>query len=124
MKKFPAAILFFFCIFVFSAALPASAHEMHRTTAKEASDANMGSDDREAERAVKDFVSHVKEHRARVVSEDAQREFRNALRNSNGVWRHGDMYVIPVNKTGTGQQTDTSVKSGDIVFFMGNIPGP
>lgn len=122
MKKFPAVTLFFFCVIVFSAALPASAHEMYRTTAKEASDANMGSDDREAERAVKDFVLHVKEHRARVISEDAQREFRNALRNSNGVWRQGDMYVITVNKTGSGQQTDTSVQSGDIVFFHGKYP--
>lgn len=124
MKKVAALTLFFFCVFilVFSAARPASAHEMYRTTAKEASDANMGSDDQEAQRAVKDFVLHVKEHRARIMSEDAQREFRNALRNSNGVWRQGDMYVITVNKTGSGEQTDTSVQSGDIVFFHGKYP--
>ncbi len=124
MKKVAALTLFFFCVFilVFSAARPASAHEMYRTTAKEASDANMGSDDQEAQRAVKDFVQHVKEHRARIMSEDAQREFRNALRNSNGVWRHGDMYVITVNKADSGQQTGTSVQSGDIVFFHGKYP--
>ena len=72
MKKVAALTLltlFFLCvsILVFSAAPPASAHDegMYTTTAKEASDANMGSDDQEAERAVKDFVRHVKEHRAR-----------------------------------------------------------
>ena len=124
MKKVTALTLFFLCVFilVFSAAPPASAHETYRTTAKQASDANMGSDDQEAERAVKDFVLHVKEHRARIMSEDAQREFRNALRNSNGVWRQGDMYVITVNKVDSGQQTDTSVQSGDIVFFHGKYP--
>ena len=124
MKKVAALTLFFLCVFilVFSAAPPAFAHEMHRTTAKQASDANMGSDDQEAERAVKDFVLHVKEHRARVMSEDAQREFRNALRSSNGVWRQGDMYVITVNKAGSGEQTGTSVQSGDIVFFHGKYP--
>jgi hypothetical protein len=124
MKKVAALTLFFFCVFmlVFSAAQPVSAHEMYRTTAKEASDANMGSDDQEAEGAVKDFVLHVKEHRARIMGEDAQRDFRNALRNSNGVWRQGDMYVITVNKTGSGEQTGTSVQSGDIVFFHGKYP--
>ncbi len=125
MKKVAAPALFFLCVFilVFSAAPPASTHEMYGTTAKEASDANMGSDDQEAERAVKDFVLHVKEHRARIMSEDAQVEFRNALRNSNGIWRQGDMYVITVNKVGGGEQTGTSVQSGDIVFFHGKYPG-
>ena len=122
MKKVAALALFFFCVIVFSATLPASAHEMYTTTAKEASDANMGSDDREAERAMRDFVLHVKEHRARAISEDAKREFRNALRNSNGVWRHRDMYVITVNKSGSGEQTGTSAQSGDIVFFHGKYP--
>ena len=115
MKKVAAFTLFFFCVIVFSAALPASAHEMYRTTAKEASEMN-------TEGAVRDFVLHVKEHRARIMSEDAQREFRNALRNSNGVWRQGDMYVITVNKVSSGQQTGTSVQSGDIVFFHGKYP--
>ena len=124
MKKVAALTLFFFCVIVFSATLPASAHDegMHTTTAKEANDANMGSDDQEAERLMKDFVLHVKEHRARIMNEDAQREFRNALRNSNGVWRHRDMYVITVNKSDGGVQTGTSVQSGDIVFFHGKYP--
>ena len=124
MKKVAALTLFFFCVIVFSATLPASAHDegMYTTTAKEASDANMGSDDQKAERLMKDFVLHVKEHRARIMSEDAQREFRNALRNSNGVWRHRDMYVITVNKSDGGVQTGTSVQSGDIVFFHGKYP--
>ncbi|MXW21900.1 MAG: hypothetical protein F4X55_07315 [Candidatus Dadabacteria bacterium] len=124
MKKFPALTLFFFCVIVFSAAPPASAHDegMYTTTAEEASDANMGNDDREAERAVKDFVLHVKEHQEQRRSYDEHADFRNAMRNSNGVWRHGDMYVITVNKAGGGQQTDASAQSGDIVFFHGKHP--
>ncbi len=85
MKKIATGTLFFFCMIVFTATQPAFAHEMYTTTAKEASDANMGSDDQEAERAMKDFLLHVKEHRALVRSDDSQIEFRNALRTDNGV---------------------------------------
>ena len=112
MKKFTALTLFFFCVIVFSATPPVLAHD--GVTAREASSGDM--DD------MKDFLLHLKRHRARIMSEDAQREFRNALRNNNGVWRHGDMYVITVNKSGSGEQTDTSVQSGDIVFFHGKYP--
>ncbi len=122
MKKVAAAALFFFCMFVFATTPPAFTHEMYTTTAKEVSDANMGSDDREAERAMKDFLLHVKEHRAPIRSDDSQIEFRNALRNNNGVWRHGDTYVITVNKSGSEEETGTSVQSGDIIFFHAKYP--
>lgn len=122
MKKVVALALFFFCVIVFSATPPASADEIYTTTAREASDANMGSDDQEAERAMRDFVLHVKEHRALTRSDDSRAEFRNALRNSNGVWRHRDIYVITVNKSGSGGRAGTSVQAGDIVFFHAKYP--
>ena len=115
MKKVVALTLFFSCVIVFSAALPASAHEMYTTTAKEASEMN-------TEQAMKNFVLHVKEHREQIRNYDKHADFRNAMRNSNGVWRNRDMYVITVNKTGGGQQTDAPVQSGDIVFFHGKHP--
>ena len=113
MKKVTALTLFFFCVIVFSAIPPASAHE--RTTAQQASE-------RDTEAAMRDFVLHVKEHREQLRNHDEHAEFRNAMRNSNGVWRHRDMYVIAVNKAGSRQQGDTSVQSGDIVFFHGKHP--
>ncbi len=112
MKKVAAVTLFFFCMLVFATTPPAFTHETYKTTAEEASDANMGGDDQEAERAMKDFLLHVKEHqhRERISTVDSQIEFRNALRTDNGVWRHGDTYVITVNK------------SGDVIFFHAKYP--
>lgn len=118
MKKVAALTLFFFCIIVFSAVSPASAHETHKTTAEEASDANMGSDSQKAERAMKDFLRHLKEHRKLIKTEDGRIEFRNALRNDNGIWRHGDTYVITVNKSGSRQQAE----SGSTIFFHAKYP--
>ena len=71
---------------------------------------------------MKNFLLHLKAHRALIDTDDRRIEFRNALRNNNGVWRHGDMYVITVNKSGSGE-TDASVQSGDIVIFHGKYPG-
>ncbi|MXZ12724.1 MAG: hypothetical protein F4Y78_01740 [Candidatus Dadabacteria bacterium] len=113
MKKFPAAILFFFCIFVFSAIPPASAHE--RTTAQQASEMD-------TEAAMRDFVLHVREHRELIRNYDEHADFRNAMRNSNGVWRHRDTYVITVNRSVGGAAIGDSFQSGDIVFFHGKHP--
>ena len=118
MKKGAALTLFFFCIIVFSAVPPASAHETYKTTAEEASDANTGSDSQKAERAMKDFLLHLKEHRKLIKTEDGRIEFRNALRNDNGIWRHGDTYVITVNKSGSRQQAE----SGSTIFFHAKYP--
>ena len=92
MKKAVALTLFFFCIIVFSDTPPAFAH--NGVTAREASAGDM--DD------MRNFLLHLKEHRALVRSGDSQIEFRNALRTNNGVWRHQDTYVITVNKRGEG----------------------
>ena len=101
MKKVASVTLFFFCIIVFSAAPPASAHD--GINAEEASAGDMED--------MKDFLLHLKRHRAqRVTSDEGRIEFRNAMRNNNGVWRHGDTYVITVNK------------SGDIILFHGKHP--
>ena len=108
MKKVAAITLFFFCIIVFSAAPPALAHD--GATAREASAGDM--------EKMKDFLLHLKRHRARIMDDDSQIEFRNALRTDNGVWRHGDTYVITVNR----EETGTSVQSGDIIFFHAKYP--
>ena len=110
MKKAVALTLFFFCIIVFSDTPPAFAH--NGVTAKEASAGDM--DD------MRNFLLHLKEHRALVRSGDSQIEFRNALRTNNGVWRHGDTYVITVNKRGEG--TGSSGQPGDIIFFHAKHP--
>ena len=110
MKKFAALTLLFFCTIVFSATSPAFAH--HGVTAKEASAGDMGD--------MRDFLLHMKEHREpRVTSDEGRVEFRNALRNNNGVWRHGDTYVITVNKSAGGEATDAPFQSGDIILFHG-----
>lgn len=108
MKKVAAVTLFFFCVIVFSAAPPASAHD--GVTAEKAS-----SGSRED---VKDFLLHLKEHRKLIRTDDGRIEFRNALRNDNGIWRHGDMYVITVNKSGGRQQAE----SGSTIFFHAKYP--
>ncbi len=110
MKKMAAVTLFFLCIIVFSDTPPAFAH--NGVTAKEASAGDM--DD------MRNFLLHLKEHRALVRSGDSQIEFRNALRTNNGVWRHGDTYVITVNKRGEG--TGSSGQPGDIIFFHAKYP--
>lgn len=115
MKKFAAATLFFFCMFVFAATSPAFAHELYEATAKDANAGNMED--------MRKFLLHVKEHRALIKTVDRQIEFRNALRTDNGVWRSGDTYVITVNKSGGGEETGASVQSGDIIFFHGKYPG-
>lgn len=113
MKKVAAVTLFFFCIIAFSATPPASAHD--GATAEEASAGNM--DD------MKNFLLHLKRHRAqRVTSDEGRIEFRNAMRNNNGVWRHDDTYVITVNKSGGGATTGDSFQSGDIILFHGKHP--
>ena len=71
------------------------------------------------EQAMMDFVLHVKEHRAGIDTVDRQIEFRNALRTDNGVWRHGDTYVITVN---TSEEADPSIQAGDIIFFHAKYP--
>ncbi|MDE0292328.1 MAG: hypothetical protein OXK19_07495 [Candidatus Dadabacteria bacterium] len=114
MKKFAALTLLFFCTIVFSATSPAFAH--HGVTAKEASAGDM--DD------MRNFLLHMKEHREpRVTSDEGRVEFRNALRNNNGVWRHGATYVITVNKSTGGEATDAPFQSGDIILFHGRHPG-
>ncbi|MCY4378427.1 MAG: hypothetical protein OXC39_01185 [Candidatus Dadabacteria bacterium] len=114
MKKVASVTLFFFCIIVFSAAPPASAHD--GINAEEASTGDMED--------MKDFLLHLKRHRAqRVTSDEGRIEFRNAMRNNNGVWRHGDTYVITVNKSGDGAVTGDSFQSGDIILFHGKHPG-
>lgn len=110
MKKIAAVTLFFFCIIVFSDTPPALAH--NGVTAKEASAGDM--DD------MRNFLLHLKEHRALVRSGDSQIEFRNALRTNNGVWRHGDTYVITVNKRREG--TGSATEPGDIIFFHAKHP--
>ncbi len=113
MKKFAAITLFFFCVIVFSAAPPVLAHD--GVTAEEASAGDM--DD------MRDFLLHLKRHREqRVTSDEGRIEFRNALRNNNGVWRHGDTYVITVNKSTGGEATGDSFQSGDIILFHGKHP--
>ena len=107
MKKVTALTLFFFCIVVFSTTPPAFAH--NGVTAREASAGDM--DD------MRNFLLHLKEHRARISTGDGQIEFRNALRTDNGVWRHGDTYVITVNKSVSGEE-----ESGDIIFFHAKYP--
>lgn len=107
MKKAVALTLFFFCIIVFSDTPPAFAH--NGVTAREASAGDM--DD------MRNFLLHLKEHRALVRSGDSQIEFRNALRTNNGVWRHQDTYVITVNKSVSGEE-----ESGDIIFFHAKYP--
>lgn len=107
MKKIAVVTLFFFCIIVFSAAPPAFAHD--GVTAEEASAGDMED--------MKNFLLHLKEHRARISTVDSQIEFRNALRTDNGVWRSGDTYVITVNKSGGGEE-----KSGDTIFFHAKYP--
>lgn len=116
MKKAVAVALFFFCMIVFSDALSVFAHEMYTKTAEEASDANMGSDDQEAEKTMKDFLLHVKEHRTKLATVDRQIEFRNALRTDNGVWRRGDTYIIMVNTSGD------DASAGDIISFHAKYP--
>lgn len=108
MKKVTTATLFLFCVIVFSAAPPAFAHD--GATAETASAGDK--DDMEA------FLEHLKSHRAQIDTDDGQIEFRNALRTDNGVWRHGDMYVITVNKSGGGE----AASSGDIIFFHAKYP--
>lgn len=110
MKKMAALTLFFFCIIVFSDTPPAFAH--NGVTARDASAGDM--DD------MRNFLLHLKEHRALVRSGDSQIEFRNALRTNNGVWRHGDTYVITVNKRGEG--TGPATEPGDIIFFHAKHP--
>ncbi len=113
MKKVASVTLFFFCIIVFSAAPPASAHD--GVTAEEASAGDMED--------MRDFLLHLKRHREqRVTSDEGRIEFRNAMRNNNGVWRHGDTYVITVNKSGDGAVTGDSFQSGDIILFHGKHP--
>ena len=73
---------------------------------------------------MRNFLLHMKEHREpRVTSDEGRVEFRNALRNNNGVWRHGDTYVITVNKSAGGEATDAPFQSGDIILFHGRHPG-
>jgi hypothetical protein len=108
MKKVAAAALLFFCIIVFSATPPVLAHD--GVTAEEASAGDMED--------MRNFLLHLKRHRTRINTDDGQIEFRNALRTDNGVWRHGDTYVITVNR----EETGTSVQSGDIVFFHAKYP--
>lgn len=113
MKKFAAITLFFFCVIVFSAAPPVLAHD--GVTAEEASAGDM--DD------MRDFLLHLKRHREqRVTSDEGRIEFRNALRTDNGVWRHGDTYVITVNKSTGGEATGDPFQSGDIILFHGKHP--
>lgn len=112
MKKVVALALFFFCIVVFSAAPPVLAHD--GVTAREASAGDMED--------MRNFLLHLKRHRARISTDDGQIEFRNALRTDNGVWRDGDTYVITVNKSGSEEQTGTFVQSGDIIFFHAKYP--
>ena len=108
MKKFAAITLFFFCIIVFSAAPPALAHD--GVNAEVASEGDVED--------MRNFLLHLKSHRARISTVDRQIEFRNALRTDNGVWRHGDTYVITVNR----EETGTSVQSGDTIFFHAKYP--
>ncbi len=114
MKKFAAVILSFFCIVVFSAVPPALAHD--GVTAREASAGDMDN--------MRNFLLHLAEHRELVRNaaspDDRQIEFRNALRTDNGVWRHGDTYVITVNKRGAG--TGPAAEPGDTVFFHAKYP--
>jgi hypothetical protein len=114
MKKVAAAVLFFFCIVVFSATPPAFAR--HGVTAREASAGDMED--------MRKFLLHLAEHRELVRNaaspDDKQIEFRNALRTDNGVWRHGDTYVITVNKRGEG--TGPATEPGDTVFFHAKYP--
>lgn len=113
MKKVATVSLFFFCIIVFSAAPPAYAHD--GVTAEGASARDMEN--------VRNFLLHLKRHRAqRVASDEGRIEFRNAMRNNNGVWRHGDMYVITVNKSDAAAATGDSFQSGDIILFHGKHP--
>ena len=107
MKKAAAAVLFFFCIIVFSAVPPVLAHD--GVTAEEASAGDMED--------MRNFLLHLKSHRALVKGDDSQIEFRNALRTDNGVWRHGDTYVITVNK----EEPGTSA-AGDTIFFHAKYP--
>lgn len=110
MKKMAALTLFFFCIIVFSDTPPAFAH--NGVTARDASAGDM--------EHMKNFLLHLKEHRALVRSGDSQIEFRNALRTNNGVWRHQDTYVITVNKRGG--EPDPAAEPGDIIFFHAKYP--
>ena len=103
MKKFAAVTLFFFCIVVFSAAPPVLAHD--GVTAEEASAGDMED--------MRNFLLHLKRHRAGIDTVDRQIQFRNALRTDNGVWRHGDTYVITVN---------AGEEAGDIIFFHAKYP--
>ena len=109
MKKVAAVTLFFFCTVVFSAAPPVLAHD--GVTARVASAGDMGD--------MRDFLLHLKSHRAGINTVDRQIEFRNALRTDNGVWREGDTYVITVN---TGEEADPSIQAGDIIFFHAKYP--
>ena len=108
MKKVAAAALLFFCIIVFSATPPVLAHD--GVTAEEASAGDMED--------MRNFLLHLKRHRTRINTDDGQIEFRNALRTDNGVWRHGDTYVITVNKPGSQEEPDP----GDIILFHAKYP--
>ncbi len=111
MKKIATAVLLFLITIVFSAVPPAFAHD-----GPDAEDASSGDMD-----DMRNFLLHLKEHRGRISSDDSQAEFRNALRTDNGVWRHGDTYVITVNKSGDGE-VPSSAQSGDIIFFHAKHP--
>ncbi len=86
---------------------PASAHEMHTTTAQQASEMN-------TEQAMKDFVLHVKEHREQIRDYDEEAEFRNAMRANDGVWKSGATYVIIVNRASSGLQ---NLRAGEVIGF-------
>ena len=85
----------------------ASAHEMHTTTAQQASEMN-------TEQAMMDFVLHVKEHREQLRTYDQHAEFRNAMRTDDGTWKSGTTYVITVNQTSSGLQ---NLKAGEVISF-------
>ena len=91
----------------------------HGVTAQEASDAQ-SSGDVEAERAMKDFLLNMNEHRERIEEDDGHSVFRNALRTDDGVWKSGTTYIITVNTKRRGLQGE--IEAGEIVTFHGGHP--
>ena len=85
---------------------PASAQEMHTTTAQEASMGTMED--------MRNFVLRVKEHRELLRSYDEHAEFRNAMRNDDGTWKSGNTYVIAVNRKTSGFQ---NLEAGEVISF-------
>ena len=108
MKKFAAFTLFFFCMIGFSVTPPVSAHD--GVNAEEAGAGGM--------EEMKNFLQHLRRHQAALPADDDDRQidFRNAMRTDNGVWRHGDTYVITVNSTGAG------VSAGEVISFHARYP--